>query len=139
MMVAFNWSALRQSSWREYVFRFSFGGVATILTGVIANRYGPVVGGLFLAFPAIFPATATLVEKHERGKKKNNGMPGAKRARDAVAIEAIGTALGSLGLFGFGLIVWLLVSVAPWSGLTFAAVVWVAGSFFAWSMHRQLR
>jgi hypothetical protein len=35
----------------------------TAIPGWIASKYGPVVGGLFLAFPAIFPASATLVEK----------------------------------------------------------------------------
>ncbi len=32
-------------------------------------RFGPRVGGLFLAFPAILPATLTLLEKKE-GKTK---------------------------------------------------------------------
>lgn len=35
----------------------------TALAGVIAKHYGPVIGGLFFAFPAIFPASATLIEK----------------------------------------------------------------------------
>jgi hypothetical protein len=28
----------------------------TVVAGVIAARFGPIFGGLFLAFPAIFPA-----------------------------------------------------------------------------------
>jgi hypothetical protein len=35
----------------------------------------PVVGGLFLAFPAIFPASATLIEKHVRERKEKAGLP----------------------------------------------------------------
>ena len=63
-------SALTQGHWYEYLIRFGLGGVTTVLAGLIAVRWGPVIGGLFLAFPAIFPASATLVEKHEREKKK---------------------------------------------------------------------
>jgi hypothetical protein len=48
---------------------------------------GPRVGGLFLAFPAIFPASATLVEKHEKQKKtatrlgRNNPWHGSRWPR----------------------------------------------------------
>ena len=45
-------------------------------TGIIAKKFGPGMGGLFLAFPAIFPARATLVEKHEKEKKQQAGMEG---------------------------------------------------------------
>ena len=38
------------------------------------QRWGPGIGGLFLAFPAIFPASATLVEKHEKQKKNRAGI-----------------------------------------------------------------
>ena len=48
----------------------------TVLAGVIAKKFGPVVGGLFLAFPAIFPASATLIEKHERERKERKGLKG---------------------------------------------------------------
>jgi hypothetical protein len=30
--------------------------------GLLAKKFGSTVGGLFLAFPAIFPASATLIE-----------------------------------------------------------------------------
>ena len=46
------------------------GGVMTVVAGLIAARFGPVIGGLFLAFPAIFPATATLIEKHVLERKE---------------------------------------------------------------------
>ena len=46
-------------------------GLITAVAGIIAKQFGPGIGGLFLAFPAIFPASATLIEKHEKQKKEN--------------------------------------------------------------------
>jgi hypothetical protein len=65
MLIRVNPSALAQGDGHEYVLRFALGGLTTVLAGMIAAKCGPVIGGLFLAFPAIFPATATLAEKHE--------------------------------------------------------------------------
>jgi len=56
---------LKEGHWYEYVVRFALGGTATVFTGIIGSRYGASVGGLFLGLPAIFCASATLVEKHE--------------------------------------------------------------------------
>jgi hypothetical protein len=66
MIIQFKPSALRQTRWYEYLIRFGLGGAMTVVAGLIAARFGPVIGGLFLAFPAIFPASATLIEKHVR-------------------------------------------------------------------------
>ncbi len=57
--VSVNLSALREAKWHQFALRFFFGGSISVLAGVIAEKYGPGVGGLFLAFPAIFPASAT--------------------------------------------------------------------------------
>jgi hypothetical protein len=70
MRVTFRLSAIARIHWYEYASRFAFGGLATALAGVIAKEYGPSIGGLFLAFPAIFPASATLIEQHEKRKKQ---------------------------------------------------------------------
>lgn len=53
------------------------GCLITVATGMIAKKYGPGIGGLFLAFPAILPASATLIEKHE--KQKEEGTPSNAR------------------------------------------------------------
>src|SRR5215471_7452182 len=74
-------SALRETRWHEYFIRFVLGGLATVATGAIANVFGPETGGLFLAFPAIFSASATLIEKHERERKEKVGLRGARRGR----------------------------------------------------------
>ena len=73
-------AALRKTTWQEYAIRFVAGGLVTVMAGLIAKKFGPGVGGLFLAFPAIFPAAATLIEKHEKEKKTKN-RPGGSRRR----------------------------------------------------------
>jgi hypothetical protein len=55
MIVQANFSALRETRWYEYLIRFGLGGAMTVIAGLIASGFGPIVGGLFLAFPAIFP------------------------------------------------------------------------------------
>ena len=117
MIVQFKPSALRQTRWYEYLVRFVLGGAMTVIAGLIAARFGPVIGGLFLAFPAIFPASATLIEKHVRERKEKAGLPGARRGKEAAALDASGAALGSFGLAAFGLVIWLMIVRSP--GWTF--------------------
>src|SRR5881398_2408468 len=88
----------------EYALRFLFGGLIPAVAGIIAKKFGPGVGGLFLAFPAIFPASATLIEKHEKQKKESEGLRGTERAREAVSVDAAGAAMGSIGLLVFALV-----------------------------------
>lgn len=105
MNVKFDVSALPRTRWYEYGIRFLFGGAITVLAGVLAKEFGPTLGGLFLAFPAIFPASATLVEKHEREKKQQAGISHSVRGRQAAALDARGAAIGSIGLTCFAVIV----------------------------------
>jgi hypothetical protein len=132
MVVSAKFAALAESRWYEYVIRFLLGGTITVLTGVIAKYFGPVAGGLFLAFPAIFPASATLVEKHQREKKEAAGLPGARRGREAAALEALGSALGSLGLVAFGAVVWWLAPTSPALALPLALAAWLVVSVSLW-------
>lgn len=62
------------------------------------SRYGPSVGGLFLALPAVFCASATLIEKHEIRRKREAGVAGKRRRQLAAAVDAAGAALGMLAL-----------------------------------------
>lgn len=70
MRIKVDFSTLGQTKWRDYAVRFLLGGLITVVAGIIAKKFGPGIGGLFLAFPAIFPASATLIEKHEKEKRK---------------------------------------------------------------------
>src|SRR5205814_8637428 len=90
MRVEVDPSALARTKWHEYAVRFLFGGLITAAAGVIAKKFGPGIGGLFLAFPAIFPASATLIEKHEQKKKQQEGLQGQVRARQATSGDSAG-------------------------------------------------
>jgi succinate-acetate transporter protein len=138
MNISFDLAALARTKWYEYLVRFAFGGAITVIAGILAKHFGPVFGGLFLAFPAIFPASATLVAKHEAEKKKKAGNNASSRGRQAAALDAAGAALGSVGLAGFALAVWQLVPRYN-SALVFlaATVVWLALAILSWRLWKK--
>lgn len=138
-MIDVKLSAVRGTRPHEYAIRFAFGGFATVLAGILAHKFGAGVGGLFLAFPAIFPASATLISTHERERKHRYGLHGTERGRQAAAIDATGAALGSMGLLAFAFTVWRLLSHHnSWLVIGSATVVWFAVAFAFWKL-RQLR
>ena len=138
MSIRMDLRALKETRWHAYLIRFAFGGVMTVATGLVAKEWGPVIGGLFLAFPAIFPAAATLVEKHERQKKEKVGQKGKRRGRAAAAIDAAGAALGAGGLAAFGALTWELAErVPPWLGLACASGAWFLVAVSLWLFRRK--
>jgi len=141
MKIEADFSALKIVKFHEYAIRFFFGGLVTALAGVIAKHYGPVIGGLFLAFPAIFPASATLIEKHEIQKKQRAGLDGTRRGREAASVDAAGASLGAIGLVAFAVIVWrYLPSHSPlpsWLVLAAAAIAWLAFTIALWTLRRH--
>jgi len=138
MQVHVDVSSLKQTRWNQLVIRFCIGGLITAGAGVIAARYGPEIGGLFLAFPAIFPAGATLLEKHEKERKRKAGLNGTGRARQVASIDAIRAAMGAVGLPVFALVEshYLQTHEAP-VVLLLATVSWIAVSFFAWCIRKR--
>ena len=132
--IRFDPAALKRTHWHEYAIRFIFGGVITVITGILAKEFGPVFGGLFLAFPAIFPASATLVEKHE--KKKRRSDPGTSRGRLAAALDARGAILGGAGLICFAAAMWLSVTRSAPLAFVAAIVAWLAASVMLWYARR---
>ena len=140
MTIKIDPSGLKQTKWHEYALRFIAGGVTSVVAGMIAQKWGPGIGGLFLAFPAIFPASATLIEKHERQRKQKKGLHGEKRGTDAAAIDAVGTAIGSVGLIGFaGTCWWLIPNNAAPAALGGATFIWLLVSFTIWAIRQQRR
>lgn len=137
MRVRIDLAAVKQTRWYEYALRFVFGGAITVSTGLIAERYGPVFAGLFLAFPAIFPASATLVEKHQTEKKRRAGITDRERGRKAAALDARGAAMGSVALAAFALVVWR--GLDRWNTalcLGTALVLWSVVATLTWRMSR---
>jgi hypothetical protein len=113
--------------------RFLFGGLSTVAAALIAKHFGPEVGGLFLAFPAIFPASASLVESHEIKRKAKVGLDGRNRGRMAASLDSQGASLGCIGLVGFAFVLWkwvnshnalLMISAAGMIWITVACGLW---------------
>jgi hypothetical protein len=139
MKINVSLSGLRRSSWREMTLRFGLGGLITALAGVVANEFGPVVGGFFLAFPSIFPASVTLVEQHEAEKKHQQGMDGTCLARQAAGVDAAGAALGTFGLMAFAAVVWTMATdYPPWIVLGAGSVAWMGVASSAWLIRKRL-
>jgi hypothetical protein len=143
MRIRVNLASLEQIQWHEYLTRFLLGGAITVATGLIARYFGPVVGGVFLAFPAILPCGATLIDKHERDKKCRAGIPQTIRGRLAAALDARGAALGTIALAMFALLVWKLLPLHN-AALTLAGALgaWLALAILLWrlrKLHGRLR
>jgi uncharacterized membrane protein len=132
MIVKLSLSSLQDGRWYEYLVRFALGGAATMFTGMISSRYGPAVGGLFLALPAIFCASATLIAQHEKRRKHEAGLAGHRRGQEAAALDAVGAALGSIGMLGFALVFTLLVERNALAAFALALVAWSVISVAAW-------
>lgn len=128
-------SAPRRSKWYEYLIRFVFGGAVTAIAGIIANFFGPEIGGLFLAFPAILPATATLIGKQQKQKKEQHGEPGTLRAREIAGVDAAGAAMGSMGLLVFAIIVWIWIKYSVVTTLCVATFAWFLTAVLTWKAH----
>ncbi|HET7442988.1 MAG TPA: DUF3147 family protein [Terriglobales bacterium] len=126
-------SGLKRAKWYEYLIRFTLGGLVTAIAGFIADKFGPAIGGLFLAFPAILVASSTLIEKHERERKEQHGLHGLYRGRHAAGADAAGAAVGSLGLMAFGWFVW---KFAPGHSaplvIALATLIWAVVSGGVW-------
>ena len=137
--IRFSPTSLREGRWYEYVIRFALGGGATVFTGVISSRYGAAVGGLFLALPAIFCASATLIEKHEVRRNRDAGLDGRRRGQEAAALEAAGAALGAIGMLAFAVVFWLLVENSVVAAFVGASLTWLVVSVAAWFVRRKMR
>ena len=139
-MIEVKFSSLRETKVSEYAVRFLFGGGCTVAAGLIAKRFGPAVGGLFLAFPAIFPAGASLIESHEKRRKAEIGADGANRGRLAASIDSAGASLGCIGLLGFAFLLWKgLPNHEPYVIISLAAAVWGLLAWILWMLRRIIR
>jgi Protein of unknown function (DUF3147) len=136
MKIQVDTKGLKDTTWYEYALRFIFGGAMTVVAGLVAKEFGPTLGGLFLAFPAIFPAGATLIDKHEKEKKERAGLQPGYRGKYAVALDAAGATMGAIGLTIFALLVFKLLSgdTPAAVALLSSAVVWFIASVLIWRL-----
>jgi hypothetical protein len=138
MIVQMKFAAIKGIKPHEWAVRFVFGGAVCVIAGLIAKKFGPGLGGLFLAFPAIFPAGASLVETHEKEHKNRAGLDGTQRGRTVAGLDAVGASLGSIGLAGFGLVCWL--GLPHWNAvvvLGLATIVWLLVSAVLWWLRKS--
>jgi hypothetical protein len=138
MLLRLQLTSLKETRPSEYFWRFVFGGTVTVVASLVAHWFGPVIGGLFLAFPGIFPASISLVEKHKTLREVKEGKHGTRSAAAEASVEATGASIGAIGLAAFALVVWRAV---PSHGLAavlccaFAAWM-VVGWVFWWARER---
>ncbi|HEX4453900.1 MAG TPA: hypothetical protein VH143_23710 [Kofleriaceae bacterium] len=111
-------SHLREIAVWEYAVRFAFGGALCVLTGIVGARWA-TYAGMLMAFPAILPASVTLVKKHD----------GRERAEE----DARGGRIGVLGLAAFATVVAIAAGSMPAPlVLALATLAWAAVAVGAW-------
>ncbi len=139
MRISWDYGKLRMNTPREYLSRFLFGGLVTLAATLVANRFGPVIGGLFLAFPGIFPPGLTLTEKHAEMKKAEAGKTGTRFGRAEASVEAAGASAGALGLIAFGMCLWKTLTGHPLlPSLLLAMAAWLIVAFASWWLRERL-
>ncbi|HUJ57654.1 MAG TPA: hypothetical protein VLX92_04165 [Kofleriaceae bacterium] len=102
----------------EYALRFAFGGAIAVAAWLVGTRW-TAGGGLLLAFPAIMPASLTLVKQHD--------------GRACAVEDARGGRLATLALACFALVV--TITATRWPAacvLAVAALAWIAVAVAAW-------
>ena len=120
MMPSVDLGSLAKSRLRDYLLRFAFGGAITAAIGIVTRAYGPAIGGLFLAFPAILPASLTLVQQHQ--------------GRRAAADEARGAILGAMALLIFAAVTLWLAPFGAALALGAATCAWGITSAALWAL-----
>jgi hypothetical protein len=106
--------SLREVRPKDYAVRFAFGVTVSAAAALVAIVWGDRLGGLFLAFPAILPATLTLLQK-EHGQ------------RSAVS-DVHGATLGAAGMVAFAVSVTLLLAYLGGWALVIAIGCWAGVS-----------
>jgi hypothetical protein len=140
MLIKADFSKFKEIDWLQYAIRFALGGAVTATAGILAEKFGPAIGGLFLAFPAIFPASVTLIEKTERTEKSEKALKGEKRARAAAGLDTYGATLGSVALMVFAVLIWLLVALyQPAMVLAGSTAAWIVCAVTLWAGLRRWR
>jgi hypothetical protein len=115
---------LRELRARHLVVRFVFGAITSAVAGSLAIVFSPIVGGVFLAFPAILAASLTLIAEEEDEEEAREDARGATVGALALA------GFAAIGVLTFTEIAWPLALVMAFAGwvltsLALYAVLWV--------------
>jgi hypothetical protein len=109
---------------KDLVVRFGFGAAISLVAGLISLAFGATTGGMFLAFPAILPASLTLIEK--------------KEGTEAAIHNLDGTILGAAALGAFALVAGVgLRSTSAVLALPGALATWLGASLIAYVVVRK--
>jgi hypothetical protein len=112
---------LRELRARDLIVRFALGAITSAVAGSLAILFSPIVGGVFLAFPAILAASLTLIaEEEDKGEARE---------------DARGATVGAVALAGFAAIGVLTFTEIAWPlalGMAFAG--WVIASLALYAL-----
>jgi uncharacterized membrane protein (GlpM family) len=121
MTPTFDLQKLRTRKFGALALRFGFGGAITVATQLVARAFGPEVAGLFLAFPAILPASLTLI-------RDDDGPAAAVN-------DALGAMAGSVALLVFAASVWEAAGAIPVTQLLcISTIAWIVSGVGLWKL-----
>jgi|SRR5215210_7877596 len=109
----------------DLAIRFAFGFGVSAVAGVVTLVFGHRAGGLFLAFPAILPASLTLIEQKE-GRRQAEG-------------NAVGAVIGAIALGMFAVTAFALYTHIPPAAVEgLAMATWISGSLLLYWIARRV-
>lgn len=108
-------SKLREAKPKEMGARFGLGALVSVVAGIISHLAGARLGGVFLAFPAILPASLTFVQDKEGTRTADRDALGAVLGGFALVVfavvgESMFTRQNSAVVLAVALVGWLLAS-----------------------------
>lgn len=118
-IMGFRLSKVRKVRPRELLIRFGFGALISLTAALIGKAAGAKAGGMFLAFPAILPATLTLLEQ--------------KHGTEDAVHDTRGAVLGAIGLVPFAVVAAVCFGrlIAAFV-VALASLAWLAASMAAY-------
>ena len=110
--MGFRVDKLHDAKVSELAVRFAFGAGISLVAAVAGIVFSPKVGGMFLAFPAILPATLTLLED--------------KHGTEDAVHDVRGSEFGAIGLVAFAIVAAALFTrTAATVALAAATAAWI--------------
>jgi hypothetical protein len=123
--LGFNREGLRGVRLRDLAIRFVFGFAVSVFAGLMTVVFGNRIGGLFLAFPAILPASLTLIEQTE-GRRQAEG-------------NAVGAIIGAIALAAFAVTAHALFTQIPAAAVEMIALgAWIGVAVLLYTGARAL-